>query len=63
MMGAGLCWAGARSPGQAERDGALRAWPDGALDLGTCYFVTTPTTPSQDTLLFVDWVRKAAATV
>ncbi|MDF9303312.1 LysR family transcriptional regulator [Rhodobacteraceae bacterium R_SAG7] len=49
--------------GQAERDGALRAWPDGALDLGTSYFVTTPTTPSQDTLLFVDWVRKAAATV
>lgn len=47
--------------GQAERDGALRAWPEGALDLGTGYFVTTPSTPSQDTRLFLDWVRAEAA--
>lgn len=47
--------------GQAVRDGGLKAWPDSAVDLGTGYYVTTPTTPSQDTILFLDWVRKEAA--
>lgn len=46
--------------GQAERDGALKAWPNGALDLGTCYYVTTSSIPSQDTALFLDWVKAEA---
>lgn len=46
--------------GQAERDGALKAWPNGALDLGTGYYVTTSSIPSQDTALFLDWVKAEA---
>ncbi len=46
--------------GQAERDGALKAWPNGALDLGTGYYVTTSSIPSQDTALFLDWVKREA---
>lgn len=47
--------------GQALRDGALQAWPDGSLDLGTGYYVTISGTPSHDTELLLDWVRKEAA--
>lgn len=47
--------------GQAERDGALKAWPEGALDLGTGYFVTTASAPSQDTGFFLEWMRGEAA--
>ncbi|OIQ31810.1 MAG: LysR family transcriptional regulator [Alphaproteobacteria bacterium MedPE-SWcel] len=47
--------------GQAERDGALKPWPDAALDPGCGYYVTTPGTPSRDTAAFVDWVRREAA--
>ncbi|WP_299822712.1 LysR family transcriptional regulator [uncultured Jannaschia sp.] len=46
---------------RAVQDGALRHWPDGTLDLGTAYFVTTVTTPSKDASTFVDWVHGEAA--
>ena len=46
--------------GRAVQDGALRHWPDGTVDLGTSYFVTTNSVPSQDTQIFIDWIRTQA---
>ncbi|MFW2589453.1 LysR family transcriptional regulator [Sagittula sp. SSi028] len=45
---------------RAEREGALQRWPDGAISLGTAYYVTTPTVPSQDTRSFTDWLKTQA---
>ena len=40
----------------AVRDGALRMWPDGELDLGTSYFVTGARRPSHAATTFLDWL-------
>lgn len=48
---------------KGERDGALRRWPDGDIDLGTGYFVTTGNAPSADTTTFLNWARAEAAQV
>ncbi|WP_194095054.1 LysR substrate-binding domain-containing protein [Marivivens aquimaris] len=45
---------------RAVNDGSLQEWPDGALDLGTAYYVSTTASPSQDAKLFVDWLKAAA---
>lgn len=45
---------------RAVHEGALRLWPEGSLDLGTSYYVTTVTVPSSDTASFVDWARAEA---
>ncbi|MDO6585117.1 LysR substrate-binding domain-containing protein [Salipiger sp. 1_MG-2023] len=42
--------------GRAVQEGALRHWPEGTVDLGTAYYVTTAAVPSQDARVFVDWV-------
>ncbi|QPM92373.1 LysR substrate-binding domain-containing protein [Pseudooceanicola algae] len=42
--------------GRAVQEGALKLWPGGTVDLGTAYYVTTTSVPSQDTRAFVDWV-------
>jgi DNA-binding transcriptional LysR family regulator len=46
--------------GKGERDGVLRRWPDGEIDLDTGYFVTTGSAPSADTTVFVGWARAEA---
>ncbi len=40
----------------AVRDGALRMWPGGELDLGTSYFVTGARRPSHPAKTFLDWI-------
>ncbi|MAU47410.1 MAG: LysR family transcriptional regulator [Yangia sp.] len=40
----------------AVREGALRMWPDGELDLGTSYYVTGPRRPSGPAQAFLDWI-------
>lgn len=45
---------------RAVNEGSLQEWPDGALDLGTAYYVSTTSSPSQDAKLFVDWLKSAA---
>lgn len=47
----------------AVQEGALRHWPDGMLDLGTAYFMTTASALSRDAEIFVDWVRARGAAV
>ena len=47
--------------GRAVQAGTLRHWPGGTVDLGTSYFLTTNAMPSQDTGVFVDWVRAQVA--
>lgn len=42
--------------GGAEREGTLRAWPEGAVDLGTAYWVTATTRLSQGAQAFLDWI-------
>ncbi|EEX11652.1 transcriptional regulator, LysR family [Citreicella sp. SE45] len=41
---------------RAVRDGALRMWQDGELDLGTCYFVTGARRLSGPGQVFPDWI-------
>lgn len=45
---------------RAVNDGSLQEWPNGALDLGTAYYVSTTASPSQDAKLFADWLKAAA---
>ncbi|NIY73493.1 LysR family transcriptional regulator [Marivivens donghaensis] len=45
---------------RAVNEGTLQQWPEGALDLGTAYYVSTTASPSQDAKLFVDWLKSAA---
>ncbi|MCA0847992.1 LysR substrate-binding domain-containing protein [Salipiger thiooxidans] len=40
----------------AVRDGALRMWPEGELDLGTSYFVTGARRLSGPAQVFLDWI-------
>ncbi|EEX12529.1 transcriptional regulator, LysR family [Citreicella sp. SE45] len=40
----------------AVREGALRMWPDGELDLGTSYYVTGPRRPSGPAQAFLEWI-------
>lgn len=40
----------------AVREGALRMWPDGELDLGTSYYVTGSRRPSGPALAFLEWI-------
>lgn len=42
---------------QAVRDGALREWPEGGIDLGTAYYLTTAAVPSATTKAFVNWLN------
>lgn len=46
---------------RAVRDGALQEWPDGSIDLGTAYYVTTGGQPSAPTKDFVAWILKTAS--
>ena len=40
----------------AVREGALRMWPDGELNLGTSYYVTGPRRPSGPAQAFLKWI-------
>ncbi|GHH01144.1 LysR family transcriptional regulator [Pseudodonghicola xiamenensis] len=40
----------------AVREGALRMWPGGEVDLGTGYFVTAATPTSRTAQSFLDWI-------
>ena len=40
----------------AVRDGTLRMWPEGVIDLGTSYFLTARSPMSQSTRVFLDWI-------
>ncbi len=40
----------------AIREGALQMWPDGEVDLGTSYFVTTSVPQSKTAQIFLDWI-------
>ena len=40
----------------AVREGALRMWPDGELNLGTSYYVTGPRRPSGPARAFLKWI-------
>jgi DNA-binding transcriptional LysR family regulator len=40
----------------AVRDGALRMWPGGEVDLGTSYFVTASTPHSKTAQIFLNWI-------
>lgn len=40
----------------AIRDGALRMWPGGEVDLGTSYFVTASVPQSKTAQIFLDWI-------
>ncbi|MDX2484563.1 MAG: LysR substrate-binding domain-containing protein [Pseudodonghicola sp.] len=61
LAGRGLMLGWQSITGRAVREGALRCWPGGEIDLGTAYFVTTPTHPSQDTHTFLEWVTAEVA--
>ncbi|WP_278923384.1 MULTISPECIES: LysR substrate-binding domain-containing protein [Pseudophaeobacter] len=43
---------------RAVMDGALQAWPDATLDLGTAYFVTAASRLSNSAQCFLDWLTK-----
>ena len=45
----------------AVREGALRMWPGGEVDLGTSYFVTAATPLSQSAQVFLAWIQTAGA--
>lgn len=47
----------------AVRDGTLRMWPEGEIDLGTSYFLTARLPKSQSTKVFLDWVSECGQTV
>ncbi len=40
----------------AVREGALRMWPEGEVDLGTSYFVTAAKPASHTAAQFLDWI-------
>lgn len=40
----------------ALRDGSLRMWPEGEVDLGTSYFVTAKSPMSDTSKSFIDWM-------
>jgi DNA-binding transcriptional LysR family regulator len=44
----------------AVRDGVLRMWPGGEVDLGTSYFVTTSVPQSKTAQVFLDWITTPA---
>lgn len=44
---------------RAVREGSLKMWPDGEMDLGTAYFVTAANRLSQSAQAFLDWIATA----
>ncbi|NVO25465.1 LysR substrate-binding domain-containing protein [Donghicola mangrovi] len=44
---------------RALRDGALREWPEGEINLGTAYYITTSAAPSATAKAFVSWLNGA----
>lgn len=46
--------------GGAVRDGSLRLWPGGEVDLGTSYFVTATRQMSGPARIFLDWILACA---
>ncbi|WP_386679136.1 LysR substrate-binding domain-containing protein [Loktanella sp. R86503] len=57
LDGRGLMLGWRSITGSAVRDGALVPWPDGALDLGTAYFVTGAADLSNSGRAFLDWIK------
>lgn len=45
---------------RAIQEGSLVPWPNGEVSLGTAYYVTTTTSPSKDTTIFVNWIKSEA---
>lgn len=44
---------------RAVRDGALRKWPSGEIDLGTAYYITTSAARSATADAFMNWVSQS----
>ncbi|WP_394156083.1 LysR substrate-binding domain-containing protein [Loktanella salsilacus] len=62
LDGRGLMLGWRSITGSAVRDGALVPWPDGALDLGTAYFVTGTADLSNSGRAFLDWIKSVELT-
>lgn len=45
---------------RAIQEGSLVPWPNGEVSLGTAYYMTTTTSPSKDTMIFVNWIKSEA---
>lgn len=45
---------------RAIQEGSLVPWPNGEVSLGTAYYMTTTTSPSNDTMIFVNWIKSEA---
>ncbi len=56
QAGQGLMLGWKSIAGGALRDGSLRMWPDGEVDLGTSYFVTVKAPHSNTSKSFIDWI-------
>lgn len=56
LDGRGLMLGWRSITGGAVRDGTLRRWPGGEVDLGTSYFVTAATPLSRTAQCFLDWI-------
>jgi LysR family glycine cleavage system transcriptional activator len=56
LDGRGLMLGWRSITGNAVRDGALMPWPQGAIDLGTAYFVTATDNLSVCGRSFLDWI-------
>jgi DNA-binding transcriptional LysR family regulator len=56
LDGRGLMLGWRSITGRAVRDGALIPWPNGAVDLGTAYFVTAADHLSANGRSFLDWI-------
>ena len=61
MDGRGLMLGWRSITGGALQEGALHPWPDGAVDLGTAYFVTSTPRLSLSGQSFRDWIMAQAA--
>ncbi len=56
LDGRGLMLGWRSITGNAVRDGVLMPWPQGAIDLGTAYFVTATDNLSVSGRSFLDWI-------
>ena len=62
LNGRGLMLGWRSITGGLVAEGVLVPWPDGALDLGTAYFVTDITAATPSAAAFGDWLFQSAAT-
>jgi DNA-binding transcriptional LysR family regulator len=56
LDGRGLALGWRSINGRDVRAGTLMLWPDGEIDLGTAYYITSSDRCSQSTQCFIDWI-------